>query len=1416
MRITPARTGETADHMDRDKYLIRRRNMKHQTKKTVSFWLAIVLCLCMALSVPGNVAYAAPAQDGLCEHHKEHTQECGYQESEGGESCTHVHDEECGYAEEAAGSPCQYVCDICNGTNSEGSDADGGSGDEPSAQSDDIADQTPRAAGTYEVSNGEELTQALKDIAGAPEQDAAIVLTADVAAERRTLTSEETALIGGENPGAVNVMGVAGKHITFTSDENGRHRISNLGSYLVGDVTFDNVTYNAGSDVFANGFLLEFTEKFDGGIKAYVYGGSNRRSVESTHLIFNAGSFGNPNSSYFIYGGGYSGGMGTATGPSLGLDGEDGMPGWTPPEFKAGTGDVSGDVTIEIGGTAVLTALIGGSRNGNVGGNVTITVQADSADTRTVDWIRGAGYANQKGYGHVMGDVTINAISGQTFGISGTGYGGRPSGCEVGDANSVAGDVTINVGQESGTAMYLKGTGGYLIGCGEDLTGGNSGNLGHTVCGDVTITLNQTAKMDDGDGANTYNQSVYGVYTSSIVRGNVTVINNGAEALFNMCGAYDGARIMGAECDYALKMVMNGGHLRKTQTSYGSMFAANRKYGTETKPAIDGDVKMEFNDGYIWGITPENGLATIDGDVEVTVRGGTIYGGIDGGKAGNSLTEGHTATLIFDGCKSARNKTVPYARYFDEVRVTNNSSVIISAKDGAGTAIDQPFYDNSGVKDLTIDAGSALALAKDAQITGDLTVNGTLALPRSTGSVTTLTAGGTAGGNGKLQPVNPTFLSSFGTLFWSQPVLNEEYVYAKAENSDMELALSQDAGSLFVDRKESAAQGQDVWFINEEQEQEQLWYFEVYYQYYNEDGAETDENGRSYDWIDWKHGQGGWALPGQTVTISHERWDNQELDWEDLSGTGNEILGVHYVYDEDYGPHRLSASCREATSSNPLKIYYRAALNDVVYEYKGDVPEGADALLPGAEKAPYGCQVDIAENPVLPGYTFSGWTIEAPDYMEANGLIGNGEFTMPNETVKLTGSWTKTESVLLTPQDMVAYTGGDSISEDNFPSVRYKIDTPSGVNPEDIELFADGQKCELEEVGEGGYYLLSDVENTFIHQDQSSSTGGAAENDAVAGIYDIGVADESSLTAQKSGSGEKMTVQVADAGTLTVRNVSEPEEVINETLDVAQQVVTDSEDVNTDDGIGMAVIPEGTEFYTNGDEALGVLGDAESEEPQISLLFDDILPGEEGEDTSRLLMDRAAEDGYELTENNSEFRYLDLINENDGNAWMSAEDGSTITIYWPCPDGVTAAEYEAEVLHFKGLHREYRDDMEEQVQNSEIEKISAVIKDGNIVFTLTGDQEQGSFSPFAIHWQKNNEQKPPAGPDGNGTQPDVSGGDSSGNKTDKAEQKSDNAPQTGVSANIAPWLALIGISGAGAAGTVIYRKREQKKKKYRG
>lgn len=90
-------------------------------------FLSLFLAAAMVLSVmPGGAltAYAEEAENGLCAHHTEHTEQCGY--TEGMEEvpcdkdCTDTdgdgvtdHAEDCAYTPAVEGHPCDYVCNIC-------------------------------------------------------------------------------------------------------------------------------------------------------------------------------------------------------------------------------------------------------------------------------------------------------------------------------------------------------------------------------------------------------------------------------------------------------------------------------------------------------------------------------------------------------------------------------------------------------------------------------------------------------------------------------------------------------------------------------------------------------------------------------------------------------------------------------------------------------------------------------------------------------------------------------------------------------------------------------------------------------------------------------------------------------------------------------------------------------------------------------------------------------------------------------------------------------------------------------------------------------------------------------------------------------------------------------------------------------
>ena len=87
---------------------------------------------------------------------------------------------------------------------------------------------------------------------------------------------------------------------------------------------------------------------------------------------------------------------------------------------------------------------------------------------------------------------------------------------------------------------------------------------------------------------------------------------------------------------------------------------------------------------------------------------------------------------------------------------------------------------------------------------------------------------------------------------------------------------------------------------------------------------------------------------------------------------------------------------------------------NITYAYTGTVPTGAAALLPSTVTgAEYGTTRTVAEDPSLDGYAFSGWTT-------TDATVSGGSFTMPDNAVEFTGSWTA-KSVTVTYQNN--YTG---------------------------------------------------------------------------------------------------------------------------------------------------------------------------------------------------------------------------------------------------------------------------------------------------------------------------------------------------------------------------------------------------------
>ena len=372
------------------------------------------------------------------------------------------------------------------------------------------------------------------------------------------------------------------------------------------------------------------------------------------------------------------------------------------------------------------------------------------------------------------------------------------------------------------------------------------------------------------------------------------------------------------------------------------------------------------------------------------------------------------------------------------------------------------------------------------------------------------------------------------------------------------------------------------------------------------------------------------------------------------------------------------------------------------------------------------------ENEAILDITVSNLT---PDTSYALMLIHSNEYTIK-------------------PDDITIYTGGET--EGGLPNGTFVNSTLEASDISSITIGDTTTNYTYSNRNEGYELLNSLFEVTGYYNTDNQQI----KNDQIPGEYtaQIGLTDaanQKGLFVADDGlvSGLKIngnTVKLAD-GILTIRYVSDTDEAIQDdglTTDIVSDDAGVNEALSNADGKGIALIKGTPTYYTNG-EASG-LGET-AENAQIALLFDDLLPADlgGGGDREQMLVAEAESQGHSIQNRSYEFKYLDLVDVSNGNAWVSTD--SEITIYWPLPEG-TDESTKFELLHFTGLHREYgqlynEDELAQQIAGSEVVAVKVENTGFAVKFTLDGNAETGSFSPFALVWGEVQEPDPDPEPE---------------------------------------------------------------------
>lgn len=284
--------------------------------------------------------------------------------------------------------------------------------------------------------------------------------------------------------------------------------------------------------------------------------------------------------------------------------------------------------------------------------------------------------------------------------------------------------------------------------------------------------------------------------------------------------------------------------------------------------------------------------------------------------------------------------------------------------------------------------------------------------------------------------------------------------------------------------------------------------------------------------------------------------------------------------------------------------------------------------------------------------------------------------------------------------------------------------------------------------GQGEVYAIDDL-NALLDEGVTASVkyydadGGEMEDDTVPGEYTARIDIEGTPQVRTGGEfDETVNVNVGgeaytfalEPSQLVIRSVSDTDDAERGDFNVD---LVDADDVDAvkvaldaAQGGVVAALNDGTTIYFNGNEDVPV-----ADTSDITLFSDNLLPGQrEGE-----LIARANEKlGAGTVGEHYDFQYLDLVDQQQSNAWVSSSAGTKV--FWKIPDG--ADPESVKVIHFKGLHRDYEADDEEVsglIAASEVEAMElaeGTADDGYVSFTVPAS----GFSPYLMVWEEKGSQ----------------------------------------------------------------------------
>lgn len=208
-----------------------------------------------------------------------------------------------------------------------------------------------------------------------------------------------------------------------------------------------------------------------------------------------------------------------------------------------------------------------------------------------------------------------------------------------------------------------------------------------------------------------------------------------------------------------------------------------------------------------------------------------------------------------------------------------------------------------------------------------------------------------------------------------------------------------------------------------------------------------------------------------------------------------------------------------------------------------------------------------------------------------------------------------------------------------------------------------------------------------------------------------------------------------DNGTLTVRGTTGGEEIVKvgDAENAAATVAANTQIIDEETESTITAVADNAVGYYINDSMVSVAPE------DVHLLADELVVGDDAEEAKAILKDYMVENNIAAEGANFSYQYLDLVDNTNGNAWVTPTDD--VDIYWKVPKTANSEDHDFKIVHFNGLNRQYDEPTASLIGTTGYGVEEYTVENSGLDIVEIGNEEYlkfstDTFSPFVLVWEE--------------------------------------------------------------------------------